>query len=210
MPAGVAMAVDLDELPTVLTMERQGFWGKPCLGCCAFHDSCKDGMFLHAGLVDGDPGQIGARNPTCVGYATQPTMGGGTVPTINIMDRGSTDTYRMLAKVEGPQCFGGCMELCYSSECAARDRTHTAAVSLRTAPCPLSLLGPPDRRFSVSNMKCCAAATRTPAVQPTRGRTSHSPREEPSASSLPFLHPRRGERGWLGRWAAAYHVHEVM
>jgi len=73
-------------------------------------------MFLHAGLVDGDPGQIGARNPTCVGYATQPTMGGGTVPTINIMDRGSTDTYRMLAKVEGPQCFGGCMELCYSSE----------------------------------------------------------------------------------------------
>ena len=111
------MDVDLDDLPTVMTMERQGFWGKPCLGCCAFTDSCKDGMFLHAGLVDGDPGMLGTGSPSCVGYATQPKMGGGSTPTVNIMERADrANGWKLLAKVEGPQCFGGCSELCFSSE----------------------------------------------------------------------------------------------
>ena len=136
------MNVDIDMLPTVMTMERQGFCGKPCLGCCAFTDSCKDGMFLHAGFVDGEPGKIAARNPSCVGYATQPKMGGGSTPTVNIMDRGSPDSWRLLAKVEGPQCFGGCSELCYSSEFTVRLSKRSVAARPRSmrahAPAPMA------------------------------------------------------------------------
>ena len=74
-------------------------------------------MYLHAGTVDSDPGQAKAANPSCVGFAYQPTMGGGMTPTVNIMDRADPQgSFRPLAKVEGPTCFGGCSELCFSSE----------------------------------------------------------------------------------------------
>lgn len=122
-----AMDVDIDQLPTVMTMEREGCsctpaFCKPGLGCCALMNVCKDGMFLHAGPLHSGPddplkpGQTRTAGPRCVGYATQPKYGGGWSPTINVMERGrGENAWNSLAKLEGPTVFGGCIELCRSS-----------------------------------------------------------------------------------------------
>ena len=111
--------VDIDTLPTVLTMERDGCPSKPCLGCFACCDPCKDGMALHAGPLNPEmrAGALMQANPACVGFATQPAFGGGLAPTINLMERAEPhrSAYNALAKVEGPTCFGGCLELCHST-----------------------------------------------------------------------------------------------
>lgn len=116
----VTHQMDVDTMPTVLTMEREGCMGKPCLGCCACGAHCKDGMYLHAGSVGEEAavGTLRSAHPQCVGFATQPTLAGGFTPTLNIMERsgGGASSFAPLAKVEGPTCFGGCMELCYSSK----------------------------------------------------------------------------------------------
>ena len=39
-------------LQTSMTMEREGCFSKPCLGCCICSDSCKNDMYLHAGALD--------------------------------------------------------------------------------------------------------------------------------------------------------------
>jgi len=110
---------DVDALPTVLTMEREGCPTKLGLGCCAFSSHCKDGVFVHAGSVGEDAavGSLKSDHPQCIGFATQPNLAGGWSPTINIMERSGAGgaAFAPLAKLEGPTCFGGCMELCYSS-----------------------------------------------------------------------------------------------
>jgi len=110
------MVVDIDTLPTVLTMEREGCWGKPLLGCCALTAGCKDGMYLHAGSVGlANPGDVKLASAQCVSFATQPLLAGGFTPTLNVMERAGPG-WTPLAKVEGPCCFGGCLELCRSSK----------------------------------------------------------------------------------------------
>ena len=110
------MVVDIDTLPTVLTMEREGCWGKPLLGCCALTAGCKDGMYLHAGSVGlAHPGDVKLASAQCVSFATQPLLAGGFTPTLNVMERAGPG-WTPLAKVEGPCCFGGCLELCRSSK----------------------------------------------------------------------------------------------
>ena len=118
---GAVMSINIDELPVAMTMEREGCFGKPCLCCCACGDSCKDGMYLHAGAVRGSgretltAGALKQGAPSCVGYATQPHLGGRLTPTLNIMERARDDGgWNALAKVEGPTVFGGCAELCCS------------------------------------------------------------------------------------------------
>lgn len=111
--------VDIDMLPTILTLEREGCpLNKPCLSCCACSSVCKDGMFLHAGPVGEAPvGTLRSEHPGCVGFATQPQLAGGFTPTVNIMERSAAGPHAFapLAKLEGPTCFGGCSELCFSS-----------------------------------------------------------------------------------------------
>ena len=41
-----------------------------------------------------------------------PIGGGGLTPTINMMERGAGGEETQFATVEGPTCFGGCMDLC--------------------------------------------------------------------------------------------------
>jgi len=108
----------LDNVPAMLTMEREGCCGKWGLGCCACSEDCKDGFFLHAGDVQGAPGSMKMGTGRVVGFATQPSMGGGLTPTINVMERldeGGTQ-WGAMAKIEGPTIFGGCSELCCDSQ----------------------------------------------------------------------------------------------
>ena len=88
------------------------------LGCCACGDSCKDGFFLHAGDVSGDPGQTQMSSGRVMGFATQPKCGGFMTPTINVMERLDEEggKWGALAKIEGPTFFGGCSEMCCDSE----------------------------------------------------------------------------------------------
>jgi len=104
---------------TAMTMEREGCFNKPFLGCCICSDMCKNDMYLHAGALDPsiEVGQAGATHDKCIGHTTQPKCGGFFTPTINIMDRAAGQgEFSALAKVEGPCFFGGCSELCCDSQ----------------------------------------------------------------------------------------------
>jgi len=125
MHPSVAFATDLDLLPSVLTMEREGCavggpcpGTKPCLACCAFDERCKDGMHLHAGATPlaAAAGSLRTAHPGCIGFTTQPALAGGWTPTLTVMERSPAQQWSALAKIEGPTCFGGCSELCFSSK----------------------------------------------------------------------------------------------
>jgi len=111
---------DIYNMPTVMTVDREGCMDKPCLSCCAFSDGCKDGMALHAGIPTSPPGYMAIGDST-IAYAGQPKCGGYFTPTLNLFSRQSPGadkegSFIPLAKVEGPCIFGGCSELCCSSE----------------------------------------------------------------------------------------------
>ena len=124
-PPTLLHRIDIDTLPTAMTMEREGCPGRPCLGCCVLLPICKDGMYMHAGKLDGEAGQYKALGPQCIGFASQPHLGGGLAPTLNVMERaggdGVSSSWNTLAKVEGPMCFGGLSELCCSSHFEVRE-----------------------------------------------------------------------------------------
>merc|ERR1711865_881289 len=65
-------------LQTAMTMEREGCFNKPFLGCCICSDMCKNDMYLHAGAIDPSvvAGQAGAAHDKCIGHTTQPKCGG--------------------------------------------------------------------------------------------------------------------------------------
>ena len=98
----------------VMTMEREGCCSKWGLGCWACYPDCQDGMVLHAGRVEGTPGQIGKAQS--IAHAQVPPGGGGLHPTVQIMDRGVTDIAEPYAMIRGPTLFGGCLELCTNTE----------------------------------------------------------------------------------------------
>lgn len=114
--AGQPRAV-LENVPAMMTMEREGCCGKWGLGCCACSEDCKDGFFLHAGDVAGEAGSMKMGSGRVIGFATQPKLGGGMTPTINVMERldEAGSQWGAMAKIEGPTIFGGCSELCCDS-----------------------------------------------------------------------------------------------
>ena len=117
-PASVGVPKNtLDSLPTLMTMEREGCPAKWGLGCFACTDDCKDGFFLHAGDIQGEAGSTKMSSGRVMGIATQPKMGGGMTPTINVMERMDAQgaKWGAMAKIEGPTVFGGCSELCCES-----------------------------------------------------------------------------------------------
>uniref|UniRef100_A0A3B4X114 Phospholipid scramblase n=1 Tax=Seriola lalandi dorsalis TaxID=1841481 RepID=A0A3B4X114_SERLL len=93
---------EIETLPTAFTADRVGCCAKPCLGCFICTDDCKDGLWVHAGDAQVPTGTTFAPLEHTVGYATQPSCG--------------AEGFEPLAKVEGPCCWGGCSELCFSSE----------------------------------------------------------------------------------------------
>ena len=109
---------EIASMPTVMTVEREGCMSKPCLGCFAFSDACKDGMTMTGGGPLSEPGDLTIRDQTFA-YGTQPKCGGYFTPTLNLFNRQTAgshkESFTPLAKVEGPMCFGGCSELCCDS-----------------------------------------------------------------------------------------------
>lgn len=118
----------LDSMPASMTMEREGCCDGKCLGCFACSDSCKDGFFLHAGDVQGSAGHVKMSSGRVMGVATQPSLGGGMTPTLNIMERGDAmgSKWGTLAKIEGPTVFGGCSEMCCESKWTVSKMTADA------------------------------------------------------------------------------------
>jgi len=94
----------------VLTMERVGCCSK-VLCCWTCSETCQDQMYVHAGHIQGKPGQIS--QDRLIGYAKEPIGGGGCTPTIQIFD--GPQSVKPLGVVEGPCIFGGCYELCANS-----------------------------------------------------------------------------------------------
>ena len=112
------MAINPDGSPggILMTMERAGnSCSNPCakwLCCCNCSEFCSDGFRLHLGAVDHPDGPGNFPNTNQIGWANQPSMGGGLTPTIQLMERQELASF---AIVEGPTCFGGCSELCCSA-----------------------------------------------------------------------------------------------
>ena len=96
-------------------MEREGCCTKPCIQGLVWHDCCANESFVHAGIPATTPGankagklpkgHVIGRNKVPVPFA------GFTNPTIQIMDRTPNSDVHW-ADAVGPQCFGGCSEMC--------------------------------------------------------------------------------------------------
>lgn len=128
----------------VMTMERPGctekcpvMCGTNCFVCCA---CCASETYMHAGHVgkaEGDPGQEAVKDDiaakvdwgiksaklvgniprdTAFGHSLVPIGGGGCTPTINLMSRTAEGTETQFGVVQGPTCFGGCLDLCCDTD----------------------------------------------------------------------------------------------
>lgn len=85
-----------------------------CFSCC------QDGMRVYAGALENQP-NIEIGRPTkqeplnrLMGAVTQPIFGGCCLPTLHLRDAGQSETDTPYGKIEGPCCFGGCSEFCFS------------------------------------------------------------------------------------------------
>lgn len=108
----------------VMTLEREGCdccctgpCPKPCLCCFACTPACSEQSVLHAGDIEGKPGEKkGSRDLlNMLGQTVQPKGGGGFKPVMQIMDRDSSGQAAMFAATRGPCLFGGCSEFCVDS-----------------------------------------------------------------------------------------------
>ena len=140
----------------IMTLEKPGCFSN-CAQCgptncfvCA--PICQSEAFMHTGNVDsvyspqgcgpcckvdhwdfprGGPGKAPKMN--VFSHAQVPILGGGCTPTVNIMER--TGTLQGLnpppatpfAVVEGPTCFGGCMDLCCQTKFMVSSQKGKAA-----------------------------------------------------------------------------------
>ena len=105
----------------VMTLERPGFSDK-CFGCgpggmfvCT--ECCQSETYLHAGDVGAADGSDVNKidRSTAFGHSFVPIGGGGCTPTVNLMSRDAAGNETPLGVVEGPTCFGGCMDLCVNT-----------------------------------------------------------------------------------------------
>jgi len=113
-----------EEAQPFMTMEREGcdcFCGacpKPLIGCFACTEECSEKSTLYSGDLQGIPGEMkGLRDRAdMLGESVQPLTGGGFKPVMQLMDRGDSGEASMFAATRGPCFFGGCSEICCSSE----------------------------------------------------------------------------------------------
>ena len=105
----------------VMTLERPGFSDK-CFGCgpggmfvCT--ECCQSETYLHAGEVGApDSSDVNKIDRSrAFGHSIVPIGGGGCTPTVELMSRDAAGNETPLGVVEGPTCFGGCMDLCVNT-----------------------------------------------------------------------------------------------
>ena len=83
-----------------------------CFNCC------RDGAHIYSGPVRDVPNEEIGRNKNLpqtnlIGSINQPLWGGCCTPTLHLRDN-TDDNSTPFAKVEGPLCFGGWAEMCFS------------------------------------------------------------------------------------------------
>ncbi|KAJ8601511.1 hypothetical protein CTAYLR_006717 [Chrysophaeum taylorii] len=106
----------------LLTLERKGcechkccFSHKPCLGCWSCSNICTEEVTIHEGRVDGVAGSL--KNPNPVAVISQPKQcckPHGCTPKLDFIPAGEGAV--PTGTTTGPMCFGGCSELCCTSE----------------------------------------------------------------------------------------------
>ena len=105
--------------PAVMTLERPGCSDKMCISnmwVCA--EICQSETYLHAGDVGADDGSdVNADKVRSRAFARSfvPIGGGGCTPTVEMMSRDAAGNETPMGVVEGPTCFGGCMDLCVNT-----------------------------------------------------------------------------------------------
>jgi len=94
---------------------------QPCkvLMCCVCFGICEDGMKVYAGGVEEKPGGELGRPfeppmDRLLGSVKQPYLAGGCFPALELRGERSQVTDTPFAKLEGPYCFGGITECCFS------------------------------------------------------------------------------------------------
>jgi len=90
-----------------------------CLSCCVCCACCADGMHVYSGALS-EPGEgqekgrpYDSPKDRQIGSAIQPICGGWCTPTLHLRNGSVPDDSEPFAKIEGPCCFGGWLELCY-------------------------------------------------------------------------------------------------
>jgi hypothetical protein len=111
-----------------MTFEREGcdccFSGscpKPCIGCFAITEGCRETGTLHAGDLSGQPGDKKGKRErqNLLGETVQPPGAGGFKPVMQMMDRADPNDPKgateLFAATRGPCCTGGCSKLCFDA-----------------------------------------------------------------------------------------------
>lgn len=108
----------------IYTLERPGCcFAKPCLGVVPCMDMCVEEMTLHDGHKSGDPGSLD--DPAPVFKVKQSTACEAMcAPELKVIYEG-VETPSMT--ITGPQCFGGCSELCCDSKFEAVNKSGDPA-----------------------------------------------------------------------------------
>jgi len=110
-----------------MTFEREGCdcclgsapCPKPCIGCFACNESCRQNGVLYSGDLTGQPGASNKDRSKLLGESVQPTGGGGFKPIMQIMERADandpTGKTELFAAARGPCFTGGCSKLCFDA-----------------------------------------------------------------------------------------------
>lgn len=104
--------------PAVMTLEKPGCSDKMCTsGMFVCMECCQSETFLHAGDVGAEDGGDVNKIPKDSVFARSvvPIGGGGCTPTVEMMSRDAGGNETPFGFVEGPTCFGGCMDLCVNT-----------------------------------------------------------------------------------------------
>lgn len=102
----------------------------PC--CCACsEDLCNDGMIIHEGDIEFEQGSCGGITVTTEGKAISKILQSSSMtPKLDVY--AEVDSESPYATITGPCCFGGCSELCCSSDFAySKGETPIASMKKR-------------------------------------------------------------------------------
>jgi hypothetical protein len=100
----------------------------PC--CCACsEDLCNDGVIIHEGDIEFEQGSCGGITVTTEGQAISKILQSSSMtPQLDVY--AEVDSESPYATITGPCCFGGCSELCCSSN-FAYDKGDTPIASMK-------------------------------------------------------------------------------
>mmetsp|Transcript_79153 Transcript_79153/g.109968 ORF Transcript_79153/g.109968 Transcript_79153/m.109968 type:complete len:375 (-) Transcript_79153:51-1175(-) len=98
-------------VPVAMVVERDGCCNK-WIGCFICSEKCQSEAWLHGGDVNEEvkPGSLGNSNPKIIGRSKVP-RDDCCVPHLDMFES-TAGTETQYAKLTGPMCFGGCLDIC--------------------------------------------------------------------------------------------------